>query len=45
MVKKVACFFIMLAAVAGILLLVHGRVDSYHGGGHTTEQAEAGAGH
>ena len=31
MVKKVACFFIALAAIVGILFLVHAKVDSYHG--------------
>ena len=48
MVKKVACFFIALAAIVGILFLVHAIVDSHHGAeesSHTSEQVEGNGGH
>ena len=48
MVKKVACFFIALAAVVGILFLVHANVDSHHGsedGSHAAEHVEENGGH
>ena len=48
MVKKVACFFIALAAIVGILFLVHAKVDSYHGSeevSHASEQVEGNGGH
>ena len=48
MIKKVACFFIALAAIVGILFLVHAKVDSYHGSGedsHASEQVEGNSGH
>lgn len=31
MIKKVACFFVAVAATVGILFLVHAQVDSIHG--------------
>ena len=40
MVKKVACFFIALAAIVGILFLVHAKVDSYHGSEESSYSAE-----
>lgn len=48
MVKKVACFFITLAAIVGILFLVHAKVDSYHGSeesSYAAEQVEGNGGH
>ena len=41
-------FFIALAAIVGILFLVHAKVDSYHGSGedsHASEQVEGNGGH
>ena len=48
MVKKVACFFIAMAAIVGFFFLVHAKVDSYHGSGedsHASEQVEGNGGH
>ena len=46
--KEGSLFFIALAAIVGILFLVHAKVDSYHGSGedsHASEQVEGNGGH